>query len=178
MSKEELNVFLKRLGTSARKKDRALSVYKVHQWNPSESRHWSFPSRSLSLNKPFSFISGPGFTEANKALEHLQKTSENGQYCQRTRTKKRWETNFQWTDEETVPQRWAGTGREQQSRTTTKKDLVLPRSIFGRGGRGNQRQLTPTILYLWKIHEGVEYFEPNRSRLESLPRRFWRWIRR
>ena len=30
---------------------------KVHQWNPSESRHWSFPSRSLPLNKSFSFIS-------------------------------------------------------------------------------------------------------------------------
>ena len=35
------------------------------------------------------FISGPAFTEANKALEYLQKTSENGQHCQRTRTKKR-----------------------------------------------------------------------------------------
>ena len=37
---------------------------------------WSFPSRSLPLNNPFSFISDPAFTEANKALEHLQKTSE------------------------------------------------------------------------------------------------------
>ena len=35
-------------------------------------------------------------------------------------------------------------------------------------GRENQRQLTPTILPLRKIHEGVECFEPNRSRLESL----------
>ena len=32
--------------------------------------------RSLPLNKPFSVISDPAFTEANKALEHLQKTSE------------------------------------------------------------------------------------------------------
>ena len=33
--------------------------------------------RSLALNKPFSVISDPAFTEANnKALEHLQKTSE------------------------------------------------------------------------------------------------------
>ena len=33
-------------------------------------------------------------------------------------------------------------------------------------------QLTPTILFLRKIHEGVEHFEhfePNRCRLESLP---------
>ena len=35
--------------------------------------------------------------------------------------------------------------------------------------REYQRQLTPTILSLWKIHQGVEYFELNRSRLESLP---------
>ena len=93
---------------------------KVHQWNTSESRHWSFPSN-----------------------EQMKKLS--------------------------VRQRWARTGREQQSRTTTKDDLVLPRSIFCRWGRGNQRQLPPTILYLRKIHEGVEYFERNRSRLESLP---------
>ena len=33
--------------------------------------------RSLSLNKPFSTVSDPAFTEANKVLEHLQlKTSE------------------------------------------------------------------------------------------------------
>ena len=32
--------------------------------------------RSLPLNKPFSTISDPAVTEANKALEHLQQTSE------------------------------------------------------------------------------------------------------
>ena len=32
--------------------------------------------RSLPLNKPFFTISDPAFTEVNKALEHLQKTSE------------------------------------------------------------------------------------------------------
>ena len=42
----------------------------------------------------------------------------------------------------------------EKSHTTTEDDLVLPRSIF---------------LSLQKIHEGVEYFEPNRSRLEFLP---------
>ena len=76
MSKEELNVFLKRFCTSARKKDPHCHFTKVNQWNPSESRHWSFPSRSLPPNKPFSFISDPAFTEANKAFDHLQKTSE------------------------------------------------------------------------------------------------------
>ena len=33
--------------------------------------------RSLPLNKPFYVISEPAFTEANKALEHLLKISEN-----------------------------------------------------------------------------------------------------
>ena len=50
-------------------------------------------------------------------------------------------------------------GQRAKIPTTTEDDL----------GRGNQRQLTPTILSLRKIHERVEYFEPNRSRLESLP---------
>ena len=41
---------------------------------------------------------------------------------------------------------------------------------FGLRGRENQRHLTPTILSLRKIHQGVEYFdELNRSRFESLP---------
>ena len=69
MPKEELNVFRKNFCTSARNKDGTLSVSKIHQWNPSESRHWSFPSLAAVQ-------SDPAFTEANKALKHLQKTSE------------------------------------------------------------------------------------------------------
>ena len=45
--------------------------------------------RTLPLNKPFSVISEPAFTEANKALKHLQRPQKNRQHCQRTRTKKR-----------------------------------------------------------------------------------------
>ena len=42
--------------------------------------------------------------------------------------------------------------------------------LFDLRGRGNQRHLTPTILSLQKIHQGVEYFDQlNRSRFESLP---------
>ena len=40
--------------------------------------------------------------------------------------------------------------------------------FFGRRERENQCLLTPTILSLRKIHEGVEYFEAKRSRLECL----------
>ena len=47
--------------------------------------------RSLALNKPFSVIPDPAFTEANnKALEHLQKTSEKDwQHGRRTRAHKK-----------------------------------------------------------------------------------------
>ena len=77
ISKEELNFFWRGFARLRARKI-AQSLYKSSsEWNPSETRHWSFPSRSMPLNKPFSFISDPAFThEANKALEHLQKTSE------------------------------------------------------------------------------------------------------
>ena len=60
-------------------------------------------------------------------------------------------------------------GREQKSRTTTEDDLVLPRSFFR---LTRTRESTPANAknsVLAKIHEGVEYFEPKRSQLESLP---------
>ena len=40
-------------------------------------------------------------------------------------------------------------------------DLDLPRFSlsFGRPGQEIQRQLTPTILSLYEIHQGVEYFD-------------------
>ena len=76
MLKEELNVFLKRFCTSAMKKDGTLSVYKSSSIDEIHLR--AAIDRflcSLPLNKPFSVFSDPAFTEANKALEHLQKTS-------------------------------------------------------------------------------------------------------
>ena len=107
---------------------------KVHQWNdwnPSRRAAIDRFLRSLPLNKPFLTISDPAFTEANKALEHLQKPQKNRQHCRPNRAhKKRSETNFQWTYEETVRQRWARTGREQNCRKTTEDDLVLPQSLF------------------------------------------------
>ena len=62
-------------------------------------------------------------------------------------------------------------GREQKSRTTSEDVLVLPRSLF-RPTR--TRESTPANFnnsVLAKIHEGVEYFEPNQSRLASLSAR-------
>ena len=54
-------------------------------------------------------------------------------------------------------------------------------SFFGRWGLKNQYHLTPTILSLQKTHQGVEYFELNRSWPNLTPRYFlslsilWNW---
>ena len=76
MSKEELTVFRKNFCTSARNKDGILSVYKSSSMKSILRAAIDRFLRSLPLNKPFSTISDRTFTEANKALEHLQKTSE------------------------------------------------------------------------------------------------------
>ena len=54
-------------------------------------------------------------------------------------------------------------------------------SFFGRRGLKNQYHITPTILSLQKAHQGVEYFELNRSWPNLSPRYFlslsilWNW---
>ena len=58
-----------------------------------------------------------------------------------------------------------GPAESKYPRRTTEDDLVLRRSLF-RPTR--TRESTSTILSLQKMHEGVEYFEPSRSRSESL----------
>ena len=165
---------------------------KVHQWNdwnPSRRAAIDRFLRSLPLNKPFSTISDPAFTEANKALEHLQKPQKNRQHCRPNRAhKKRSETNFQWTYEETARQRWARTGREQNCRKTTEDDLVLPQSLFW---PTRTRDSTPastnnsvlaknpsteelSILMSWT--EGSARIFTSHEK-PSGSRRFWRWIR-
>ena len=73
--KRRLDVFLKRFCTQCEEeRSHTVSLQKFINEIPSESRHWSF--RSLPLNKPFSVIFNPAFTEPNKAVEHLQKASE------------------------------------------------------------------------------------------------------
>ena len=66
MSKEELNVFLKRFRTSARKKDGTLSLQMFIK-----EIHLIVPSLAVAQQTIFSLISEPSFTEANKALAHL-----------------------------------------------------------------------------------------------------------
>ena len=66
MSKEELNVFLKRFCTSAREKDGTLSLQKFIK-----EIHLIVPSLAVAQQTVFSLISDPSFTEGNKALEHF-----------------------------------------------------------------------------------------------------------
>ena len=95
MSKKELNVFRKSFCTSARNRDGTLSLQKFINEIHLRAAIDRF-LRSLPLNKPFSTISIPAFTEANKALEHLQKSSEKQATLPAYRAhKKRSETNFQ-----------------------------------------------------------------------------------
>ena len=76
MSKEELNVFRKRFCTSAGNRDGTLSVLQTLINEIHLRAAIDRFLRSLPLNKPFSTISDPAFTEAKKALEHLRKSSE------------------------------------------------------------------------------------------------------
>ena len=76
MSKEELNVFRNSFCTSAGNRDGTLSVLQKFINEIHLRAAIDRFLRSLPLNKPFSTISDPAFTEANKALGHLQKSSE------------------------------------------------------------------------------------------------------
>ena len=71
-----VNVFRKSFCTSARNADGTLSVYKSPSLKPSRRAAIDRFLRLLPLNKSFSSISDPAFTEANKVLEPLQKTFE------------------------------------------------------------------------------------------------------
>ena len=71
MSKEELNVCLKCFYTSARKKDGTYS-YKSSSTKSIRAAIDRF-LRSPPHNKPFSIISDPAFTEANKCLDAFVK---------------------------------------------------------------------------------------------------------
>ena len=70
MSKEELNVCLKCFYTSARKKDG--TYYKSSSTKSIRAAIDRF-LRSPPHNKPFSIISDPAFTEANKVLDAFVK---------------------------------------------------------------------------------------------------------
>ena len=60
-------------------------------------------------------------------------------------------------------------GREQKSRTTTEDDLVLHRCLFRPTRTRESTPANTNNSVLAKIHEGVEYFELNRSQLKSSP---------
>ena len=163
MSKQELNACLKCFYTSARKKDG--TYYKSSSTKSIRAaidRSLRFPPN----NKPFSIISDPAFTEANKVLDafvkDLRKTGKiAGVVHKRAISKEQLKKLFE--SGELGP---AGSLNPAQLQRTAWFYLGL---FFGRRGRENQRQLTPAMLSLRKTPQCVEYYELNRSQPGSLP---------
>jgi len=163
MSKQELNACLKCFYTSARKKDG--TYYKSSSTKSIRAaidRFLRFPPN----NKPFSIITDPAFTEANKVLDafvkDLRKTGKiAGVVHKRAISKEQLKKLFE--SGELGP---AGSLNPAQLQRTAWFYLGL---FFGRRGRENQRQLTPAMLSLRKTPQGVEYYELNRSQPGSLP---------
>ena len=163
MSKEELNVCLKCFYTSARKKDG--TYYKSSSTKSIRAAIDRF-LRSPPHNKPFSIISDPAFTEANKVLDafvkDLRKTGKiagvvHKKAISKEQVKKLFESGELGSADSLNP---------AQLQRTAWFYLGL---FFGRRVRENQRQLTPAMLSLRKTPQGVEYYELNRSQPASLP---------
>ena len=163
MSKEELNVCLKSFYTSARKKDG--TYYKSSSIKSIRAAIDRF-LRSPPHNKPFSIISDPGFTEANKVLDafvkDLRKTGKIAGVVHKKAISKE-QVKKLFDSGELGP---ADSLNPAQLQRTAWFYLGL---FFGRRGRENQRQLTPAMLSLRKTPQGVEYYELNRSQPGSLP---------
>ena len=138
MSKEELNVCLKCFHTSARKKDKSSSTKSIRA---AIDRFL----RSPPHNKPFSIISEPAFTEANKVLDafmkDLRKTEKiagvvHKKAISKEQVKKLFESGKLGSADSLNP---------AQLQRTAWFYLGL---FSGRQGRENQRQLTPAMLSL------------------------------
>ena len=146
MSKEELNVCLKSFNTSARKKD----YYKSSSTKSIRAAIDRF-LRSPPHNKPFSIISDPSFTEANKVLDafvkNLRKTGKiAGVVHKRALSKEQLKKLF-------------------ESGELGPADALNPAQLQ----RTAWFYLGPEMLSLRKTPQGVEYYELNRNRPGSLP---------
>ena len=122
---------IKSFFTSVRNRDGTLSVYKSSSMNSI----WEPPlivsfARSVPLNKPFSTISDPAFTEATKALEHLQKSSEIQATLPAYRAHKYRVSNEQTRRNCSTAVSSDGQRAKLKSHTTTKDDLVFPQFLF------------------------------------------------
>ena len=163
MSKEELNLCLNNFYTSARKKDG--SFYKSTSMKSIRAAIDRF-LRSPPYNRTSSIIADATFTEANKVLDafvkDLRKTGKiAGIVHKKPISKEQMKRLFD--SSELGP---ANSMNPAQLQRTACLYLGL---FFGRKGRENQRQLTPTMLSLRKPPQGVEYYELNRSQPGSLP---------
>ena len=162
MSKQELNACLKCFYTSARKKDG--TYYKSSSTKSIRAAIDRF-LRSPPHNKPFSIITDPAFTEANKVLDAFvkdlrKKGKKPGNVHKRAISKEQMKKLF-----ESSELRPANSLNPGQLQRTVWFYLGL---FFGRWGRENQQQLTLAMLSLCKDPQGVEYCELNRSQPGSL----------
>ena len=115
--------------------------------------------RSPPHNKPFSIISDAVFTGANKVLDAFVKDLRRmgkvaGIVHKKAVSKDQIQRLF-----ESGELGLADSQNPAQLQRTAWFYLTL---FFGRGGRENQRQLTPGMLSLTKTSQGVEYFELSR----------------
>lgn len=150
MSKDELNVCLKCFYTSARKKDG--TCYKSSSMKSIRTAIDRF-LRSPPHNKPFSIISDPAFTKANKVLgafvKDLRKTGKiagvvRKKVISKEQVKKLFDSGELAQGDSLNP---------AQLQRTAWFYLGL---FFGRRGRENQRQSTRAMLSLRKekLHKG------------------------
>ena len=163
MRKEELNLCLKNFYTSAREKDG--SFYKSTSMKSIRAAIDRL-LRSPPHNKTFSIIADAAFTEANTVLDafvkDLRKTGKiAGIVHKKPISKKQMKRLFD---------------SGELGPTNSMNPAQLQRTVwlylglfFGRRGRENQRQQTPTMLSLRKTPQVVEYYELNRSQPGSLP---------
>jgi len=119
MSKQELNACLKCFYTSARKKDG--TYYKSSSTKSIRAaidRFLRFPPN----NKPFSIITDPAFTEANKVLDAFVKDLRKKDKIAGVIHKK---SNLERAGKETISHRRTRTSKQLGSCTVTEDCLVL-----------------------------------------------------
>ena len=167
MSKQD--ACLKCFYTSARKKDG--TFYKSSSTKSIRAATDLF--LRLPPPKPFSIITDPAFTEANKVLhafvKDLRKTGKiAGVVHKRAISKEQLKKLFE-SGELGPP----GSLNPAQLQRTAWFYLGL---FFRRRGRENHRQLTTAMLSLRKTPQGVEYYLAGYKKSPGRPRRCWRWI--
>lgn len=162
MEPEELNKCLRKFYLSTRKKNgEYYNKATLTSIRSAIERHLSDENK-----KPFSIISGPQFTEANKALNSFLKDLSKSGKIRPTQHK------TPLTRKAIVKLYEAGELVDCQTSDPAKLQQTAWFFItfyFGRRGRENQRQLTQSSFKLCQMPDsGIEYFEINKTAVGSV----------